>query len=211
MVRRILCFGDSNTWGYIPLTGERYPSQIRWPGVMSKRIGSGYEIIEEGLNGRTTVWDDPIEGDKNGYRHLPVCLESHQPLDLVILMLGTNDLKARFSLTAFDIAAGVERLIKLIMYSYSGNGTLSPVILLAVPPRIDPQVELEEMFQGARQKSSHLATHYKAIADRYHCIFLDINQVTAVDPADGIHYSPQSHNLLGIAIADLVIAHYSSS
>ena len=99
---QVLCYGDSNTWGYIPVTGGRYAPTVRWTGVMAEQLGPQFSAIEEGQSGRTTVWDDPLEGDKNGLRYLPACLESHMPLDLVILMLGTNDLKARFSLTALD-------------------------------------------------------------------------------------------------------------
>ena len=97
-MRRILCFGDSNTWGYDPATGERFDEQTRWTGVLQAALGGDYTVIEEGLNGRTTVWDDPIEGHKNGHEYLVPCLETHRPLDLVVLMLGTNDLKRRFSL-----------------------------------------------------------------------------------------------------------------
>ncbi len=202
----VLCFGDSNTWGYIPLTAERYPREVRWAGIMSGLLGSDFEIIEEGLNGRTTVWDDPIEGDKNSLQYLPACLESHKPLDLVILMLGTNDLKARFSLTALDIAFGVERLAKLILHSNCGIGGQSPAILLAAPPPVLPQGDLEEMFLGAREKSTQLAGHYAAVAERCGCAFLDVSQVIAVDSADGIHYNPQAHNLLGKVMANRVRA-----
>jgi len=91
--KRILCFGDSNTWGWNPIDKQRYSKNERWPGVVAKFLGEGFEIIEEGLNGRTTVWDDPVEGNKNGKEHLPIMLETHRPIDLLILMLGTNDLK----------------------------------------------------------------------------------------------------------------------
>ncbi|MCW5845462.1 MAG: hypothetical protein KIT77_29690, partial [Caldilinea sp.] len=105
-MKRILCFGDSNTWGYDPVSQDRYARNARWPGVLRQQIGAGYEVIEEGLNGRTTVWNDPIEGYKNGRDYLIPCLETHRPLDLVIILLGTNDLKKRFSLSAYDIAQG---------------------------------------------------------------------------------------------------------
>jgi len=201
---QVLCFGDSNTWGYIPLTAERYPRELRWTGVMAGQLGSGFNVIEEGQNGRTTVWDDPLEGDKNGLRYLPACLESHKPLDLVILMLGTNDLKARFSLTALDISFGVERLAQVILQSGSGAGGHTPAILLAVPPPVLPQGDLAEMFLGAQEKSIQLAERYSAIARRCGCAFLDVSQVIAVDPADGIHYSSQAHNELGNAMANRV-------
>lgn len=200
----ILCYGDSNTWGYIPITAERYPRQVRWTGVMAEQLGIGFEIIEEGQNGRTTVWDDPLEGDKNGLRYLPACLESHKPLDLVILMLGTNDLKARFSVTALDIASGVERLIRVILQSGCGAGNRSPAILLVAPPPVLPQGDLAEMFLGGREKSLHLAGRYAAVAQRCGCSFLDASQVLAVDPTDGIHYSPQAHNQFGNAVANCV-------
>lgn len=201
---RILCFGDSNTWGYIPLTAERYPCEVRWTGIMAGKLGGGFHIIEEGQNGRTTVWDDPIEGDKSGLRYLPACLESHKPLDLVILILGTNDLKARFSLTALDISLGAERLIQVILQSDCGVDGHPPTILLAAPPPVLPQGDLAEMFLGAREKSIRLAERYSAVAQRRGCAFLDVGQIIAVDPVDGIHYSPQAHNELGNAMANCV-------
>jgi lysophospholipase L1-like esterase len=87
-VKRILCYGDSNTWGYDPVTQERFDKNERWTGQLSQMLGGNYDVIEEGLNGRTTVWDDPIEGYKNGRDYLIPCLESHKPLDLVIILLG---------------------------------------------------------------------------------------------------------------------------
>ena len=202
--RRILCFGDSNTWGYIPVTGERYPRSVRWTGVMAELLGSQFEVIEEGQNGRTTVWDDPLEGDKSGLRYLPACLESHKPLDLVILMLGTNDLKARFSLPTLDIAAGVERLVQVILHSDCGVQGSPPAILLAAPPPVHPQGDLAEMFQGAVEKSMLLAGRYAVVAQCWNCAFFDVNTVITVDPADGIHYNPQAHHKLGTCLANSV-------
>lgn len=95
-MRSIMCYGDSNTWGYNPATGSRFSRDGRWTGVLRQELSDGYEIIEEGLNGRTTVWNDPIEGYKNGKEQLIPCLETNKPLDMVIIMLGTNDLKVLF-------------------------------------------------------------------------------------------------------------------
>jgi lysophospholipase L1-like esterase len=206
--RRILCFGDSNTWGNDPSTGERYPRSVRWTGVLAEELGASFEVVEEGQNGRTTVWDDPIEGEKNGLRYLTPCLESHAPLDLVILMLGTNDLKARFSLTASDIARGVERLILLILSSGCGPVNRPPAVLLMAPPPVDPRDDLDEMFLGARQKSLHFASRYAALAQLYGCIYFDVSQVIAVDPIDGIHYSALAHVALGKAVAKIVHSHF---
>ena len=105
--RVVLCYGDSNTYGSVPGGGDRFPRDVRWPGVLAARLGDGWHVVEEGLGGRTTVFDDPILPDRNGKTYLLPCLLSHQPIDLVVVFLGTNDLKARFSASPADIAGGV--------------------------------------------------------------------------------------------------------
>lgn len=202
---QILCFGDSNTWGYAPVSADRYPAGVRWTGVMAERLGDHCNVIEEGQNGRTTVWDDPLEGGhKNGLNYLPACLESHHPIDLVILMLGTNDLKARFSLTALDIALGAERLVQTIQKSGWGPNGNAPAILLAAPPPVDPKDDAAEMFAGAKEKSLDLARRYIEVAARCRCELLHVGAIIAVDPLDGIHYSRDAHRILGVAMADRV-------
>jgi lysophospholipase L1-like esterase len=129
----ILCFGDSNTHGTKPIPEQdvidRHGPDIRWPGVMAKELGAGYRVVEEGLPGRTTVHDDPIEGaHMNGLTALPMLVGSHSPLDIVILMLGTNDLKNRFAVSATDIAASIERLVATLR------------VLCAAPGRTQPEV-----------------------------------------------------------------------
>jgi len=133
-MKSVLCYGDSNTWGADASTGGRFPRDVRWTGVLQRELGAEYAVIEEGLGGRTTVWDDPIEGHKNGKTYLIPCLPSHRPRDLVVLMLGTNDLKHRFSLTAFDIAAGIGTLIDMILTSRCGPANGAPQVLLLTPP-----------------------------------------------------------------------------
>ena len=124
-MRTILCFGDSNTWGANPGAGARHPRHQRWPNVLAQQLGAAYEVIAEGQPGRTTVWPDPIEGVKCGKDYLIPCLQSHAPLDLVILLLGTNDLKHRFALTPTDIALGVQTLVEIIRTSASPAGSLA--------------------------------------------------------------------------------------
>ena len=132
---RILCYGDSNTWGFRPdQPFTRFPQDIRWTGVLRSILGLEHEIIEEGLNGRTTVWDDPFGDHKNGKTYLSPCLESHAELDLVIIMLGTNDLKAHFKLTAAEVAQGVKNLISIVRSSGSGRNGNTPEILVVAPP-----------------------------------------------------------------------------
>ena len=135
MKKHILCFGDSNTYGCRP-SGGRYDESIRWPMRLQARLGEEYIVIEEGFGGRTTVFDDPVEGGyKSGAAYLPPCLMSHNPLDLVILMLGANDAKMRFNMTARTIAEGNMRLIRLIrLYGMDAHGAPSRVLLVAPPP-----------------------------------------------------------------------------
>jgi lysophospholipase L1-like esterase len=117
MIRSVLCYGDSNTFGTATVARPdgRYAPDERWPGVLRGALGPGWLVIEEGLGGRTTVSDDPVEGaDRNGRTYLYPCLRSHRPLDVVAIMLGSNDLKHRFGKTAWDIAEGVGVLVTIV-------------------------------------------------------------------------------------------------
>ena len=197
----VLCFGDSNTWGYSPKSRDRFARKTRWPGVLQAALGDGFSVVEEGLGGRTTVWDDPIEGDKNGRRQLPALLESHKPLDLVVLMLGTNDLKRRFSAPASDIAAGVERLIGIILASSSGGTGKAPKIFVIAPPPLGKLSDLAEMFEGGTEKSRLLGKLYRQVAAEYGCAFLDAGSVIHSSDLDGIHFEEKEHRALGEAVA----------
>lgn len=205
-LKRILCYGDSNTWGYSAGGGKRFPADVRWTGRLAKILGPEFVIIEEGQNGRTTVWDDPIEGDKNGLKYLPVCLESQMPLDMVVLMLGTNDLKTKFSLTPLDIAMGVERLIQTIKISNCGVTEEPPKIIVICPPVKDPQGYLKDLFIGGREKSLQLPEHYQMIAERNGCAFLNSNDFVELDTADGIHFTAEGHRKFAEAVAAKISA-----
>jgi lysophospholipase L1-like esterase len=197
----VMCFGDSNTWGYNPADGGRYPRSVRWTGVLQAALGSDFLVIEEGLNGRTTVWEDPVEGDKVGKRHLLPILLSHAPLDLVILLLGTNDLKKRYSAPASDIAAGAGVLLDIIATSAAGkNGSAPPVLLLAPPP-LARLSAFEGMFQDGTEKSRHLGRLYGEVAAAHRCAFLDTADVIRSSDADGIHLEEKDHKALGLAVA----------
>lgn len=201
-MKEILSYGDSNTWGYDPRTERRYARDVRWTGVLREELGKEYHVIEEGLNGRTTVWDDPIEGYKSGKAYLVPCLETHKPLDLVIIMLGTNDLKHRFSLTAFDIAAGVGTLVDMVKNSQTGRDDGTPEVLLIVPPRLGRLTIFGDMFRGGRQKSEHLLTHYQTVAEERGCHLLNADKVLACSEKDGVHFEPEGHRALGLAVAE---------
>jgi lysophospholipase L1-like esterase len=207
--RSLLCFGDSNTHGTVALrelgARDRLASDSRWPGVLAGRLGPGWQVVEEGHPGRTTVHDDPIEGaHRNGRTALPVLLESHRPLDAVIVMLGTNDLKARFSLPAFDIALGVEKIATDILRSEAGPDGGPPALLLVAPVPILETGLLGPMFEGGCEKSRRLAPLISDLAARLGVAFVDAGAHAAVDPVDGIHLDATAHATLGAAFADAV-------
>lgn len=207
-MKNVLCFGDSNTWGFNPVTHDRYDYRDRWTGIVQNRLGNEYRVIEEGLNGRTTVWPDPIEGYKSGREYLIPCLETHRPLDLVIIMLGTNDLKKRFSLSAFDVAAGISSLLDVVGKSRSGYNDKAPQALLISPILIGDLTEswLSDMFGGeaATETSRRLAGQYSRIAESFGCSFLDASLIAAPSPSDGIHLDKEGHQKIGEAIAEKV-------
>jgi lysophospholipase L1-like esterase len=204
-MKTILCYGDSNTWGAVPGTGERYAPSMRWTGVLAQELGAEYRVIEEGLNGRTTVWDDPVEGRMSGKDYLSPCLESHRPIDLVVMMLGTNDLKSRFAVSAYDIAQSAGALVDLIQNSAAGPDNAAPQVLLIAPPVVGKLSEYAEMFSGdAREKSKQFAKYYRLFADQYRCYFLDAAQVIVSSDSDGIHLESDQHQKLGNAIATRV-------
>ena len=200
-MKTILCYGDSNTWGYCPATQARYGRNERWAGVLRNTLGEDYLVIEEGLNGRTTVWDDPIEGYKNGKEYLIPCLETHKPLDLVVIMLGTNDLKKRFSLSAFDIANGAGVLVKIVQKSECGIDDNPPKVLLMVPPPIVKLSNFAAMFEGGNPKSELFSQEYARVAQENGCALLDTAEIIVSSEVDGIHFDLDEHRKLGEAVA----------
>jgi lysophospholipase L1-like esterase len=203
-MRTVLCYGDSNTWGYEPATGNRFPEDMRWPGVLARQLGGGFQVIEEALNGRTTVRDDPVEEYKNGKDYLRPCLESHTPVDLVILALGINDLKARFLATASDAADGAGVLVKIVQQSGSGPEGDSPAVLLVAPPPVGLLTELALMFAGAEEKSKKFSRQYHRVAQKYGCELLDAGEVVRPSDRDGIHLEAEEHRKLGKAVVAVV-------
>jgi lysophospholipase L1-like esterase len=194
-MKTILCYGDSNTYGQIAGTVERYPRGVRWTGILQQKLGSDYYVIEEGLGGRTTVWDDPIEEHKNGKTYLLPCLDSHKPLDLVAIMLGTNDLKKRFSVSSFDICWAMENLINAIQKSDSGIGFHPPAILLITPVPIKSvgNFDFDKMLEGGEQKSKELHDYYEALAARKGIYYLNPANDVEISSIDGVHFTESGH------------------
>ncbi len=213
----IVVFGDSNSYGTPAMVDfdawGRFAPGERWPGVMlaglvdHDRLGSDIVLIEECLPGRTTVHDDPIGGrHKNGLGALPVVLESHRPIDVVIVMLGTNDLKARFAVTPEDIARSVEVLVKAVRASQAGPGGTAPKVLVIVPPVIVETGCLAGEFRGGAAKSARLGVCFTEMTARIGVPVFDSGSVIVADPIDGIHLACDQHAVLGRAVAKAVQA-----
>lgn len=215
-VKRILVYGDSNTWGYIPVESgatERYPADVRWPGILGSELGSGYEIIEEGLSARTTDVADPtlphISGaGLNGAEALSPIIASHLPLDLVVIMLGTNDVKTQFDRSPFRIALGMGKLVDIVEQTGSGVGTEYPtpeVLVLAPPPlgALHPEGRAER-FAGGVEKTRELPQFYQAIAEAADAAFLDVGTLAETDGIDGVHFSAETHEKIGRGVAEKV-------
>lgn len=198
---RILCYGDSNTWGYISGSNhERYGNQERWTRVLSSLLGNKFEIIEEGLNSRTLTSNDkrPGKEGKNGYEYLLPCLDTHDPVDLVILMLGTNELKYTFNKTAKEIGVLLEEyFVKTILNRKCQFKDSYPKLLIVAPPIVNEEAEYcktGDKYKGATQKSKELNEIYKNIADKYNCYFLNNDGLET--GIDGVHLTKDSHSKL---------------
>ena len=211
MTRTIVCFGDSNTHGADPSGAGRHPRAVRWPRVMEAALGAGYEVIEEGLNGRCTVWDTPIERGRNGLDYLYPCLLSHAPVDLVIIMLGTNDLKRIYGNTAAEIACGAARLVDEAKGTLAGPDETPPRVLLVSPAPLGEITAQSEMwgFGDSLAESRRLAGMYEIVAVDHGAGFLDAGSAATVHPDDGVHLDATACASLGAAMAAAVRAQFS--
>lgn len=222
-MKTILCYGDSNTWGYNP-RGGRYDHTIRWPTVMAALLnaasggaaggvagmagglapsGAAYWVVEEGLNGRTTCLEDPVEGDRNGLRQLVPILRSHRPLDLVIVMLGSNDLKHRFNPSVYEVSHGAQLVAKAVLASETGPGDGAPkVLLVCPPPLVDAPAFAQIVAKDAVEISQKLPAYYKACAKEIGADFFDAGTVVKTSPVDGIHWEAGEHKKFAEAMAE---------
>lgn len=204
--KSIVCFGDSLTWGFNPKDRSRYGHDVRWTRLLQKELGEGYYVVEEGLNGRTTVFEDPVKGDKNGLAHLATVLESHKPVDLLILMLGTNNLQHRFNMSAAEVTSSMQRLVELAVRPMTGpEGTPPKILLMAPPPANDFMGTVyEDHFLGERtcEISRKLAPLYAQLADDFGISFLDTGKFVSASAVDAIHLDPETQPVLAKAIAE---------
>ena len=200
----VLCFGDSNTWGYAPGQNRRFNSSERWPSILQQILGDQIKVIEEGLPGRTTVHDDPVEGKhKNGARYLLPCLETHHP-DLVILLLGTNDLKHRFGLNADDISRGAAHLVEVIQGFRHPMMNKSAKVLLVAPPPIFEVGYFASIFEKGEAKSRGLGKAYSARARELNCEYLDAGSIILSCSKEGIHWQQDAHKVFAEHVAGVL-------
>lgn len=203
-MKRILCFGDSNTFGTGPMArlsdDPIHDKATRWAGVMAAALGEGWDVVVEGLPGRTTVFDDPVEGAyRNGRRSMRAILESHRPIDLLILKLGTNDTKQRFNLGPQDIALGIARLLQ-----EARQLQIVDQMLVICPAPVKERGDLAEIFRGAPARCIGLPAQMERFARENGAAFLDAGLHIEVDELDGVHLSAASHKVLGRVVADKV-------
>jgi len=227
-MKTILCFGDSNTWGYIPEKdraeseiAERYPLGVRWPGMLQTLLGSEYYVVEDGLSGRTTAFNDVIGKYRDGAKYLGECLTVNKPVDLLIMMLGSNDTKRRFLVSSQGIAKGIEKLIRVARSggvtrsSGFGPGGGQPKILIISPVRIreeilDSFLKLE-FDQNSIQKSQELAELYFNIARRRHCYYMNAAVYAEASEIDGLHIDAENHRKIAEAVAVKVLEIFEGS
>lgn len=210
MKKHIVCFGDSNTHGLCPdpaeseSRGARYTENERWPCRLQKALGEDYLVLEEGLTGRTTVFDDPITEGLCGLDSIVSCLMSHEPVDLLIVMLGTNDCKERFAANHVVIAKGLERLL-LKAETLPAWGDKKPNILVIAPPWMHPGfTDVDMGAESCVTKSPLLAPEYTQIARAHGWAFLDAEGIADCSPADFCHLSRHGHARLAEELAKLV-------
>ena len=195
-MKRILCYGDSNTYGCTSIFAEGGPGRLdrehRWPCLLQKELGAGYEIIEEGLNGRTTAYDEPGRPERNGATFLPACIDAHMPLDLVIITLGTNDAKRGFGLSSDDTAKGIRMLVGIVRERTAGR---EPEILIVSPVPMDEKALADPVNtdEDSLIKTREYAAKFGALAEETGCAFMDLSGIACTELADGIHLTEKAH------------------
>lgn len=205
-MKQILCYGDSNTWGQDPADeARRYEWPARWPGVLQRELGPQYHVLEDGLGGRTTVYDDPLLRHSSGIDLLAPALECHAPLDLVVLMLGSNDISYA-TVSAAEAADGVAELAHLVQRCELGPGGAAPEVLLVCPPPVGPFTHNRrpKLWAGSDERSRALPREFARVASALHVPRMDAGELVVTSPLDGWHLEASQHELLGVAVAATV-------
>ena len=206
-MKTILVYGDSLTWGSVPGEPKRHPREVRWPKIMANDLGVGYEIISDGLRGRLTAYDEHLsDSNRNATQTLPTALYSHAPLDLVILMLGTNDMQPHIAGTSIAAMQGMRRLVTIIQNHVAGPDIPNPKVLIVSPPKLCKTEDefYTGFFDGTIEQSYKLADYYSQIAQEKDCSFFDAGSVAQTSPIDGVHLDTQNTKNIGKALAPVV-------
>jgi len=207
MTKTVLCYGDSLTWGYNAVGPSRHAYEDRWSSVLQAELGDAVRVIPDGLNGRTTAFDDHVAGaDRNGARILPTTLTTHAPIDLIVIMLGANDMKPWIHGNPVAARQGMQRLIDIVRGHDYPFDEKPPQILLVSPPAVSrtENAEFKEMFAGGDKASRHLARHYAELAELTGCGFFDAGSVAETTPLDGVHLDAENTRAIGRGIAPVV-------
>ncbi len=203
--KTVLCYGDSNTWGANPKDGTRYPRGIRWPYVLQKLLGSNYEVVSEGLCGRTLVAEDPNNLQRTGISHLQSILETHDPINLVVIMLGTNDIKSTYGLEAREIAKHLEETVEFVR-SKKISLSKRPKILIVCPPSpVRPKSgSIYNKMSRWPELFKILPALYASVARKKKCLYLDAGGYITSSKVDGFHLDPMAHKKLATALAGVI-------
>jgi len=209
MEKRILCFGDSNTWGYNALDSSRFQNDVRWTKLLQRMLEEGYEILEEGLSGRTAVCDDPLNEGLRGLDYIYPCVMTHAPLDLVIIMLGTNDAKERYSLTPNNISAGITRLASKVKGTMTGRDGNDPLILVVAPPAIgrgyNETPALLSMGREFDTKTREMIPYLKEMAELNGLAFLNTDETVPMNNIDYMHLNPAGHAKMASVMEEKIL------
>lgn len=203
-MKTVLCYGDSLTWGYNPENRDRHELENRWPSALAAALGEGVHVVADGLNGRTTAFDDhTADCDRNGARTLPTSLHTHGPLDLVIVMLGSNDMKPFIHGSAHTASKGLGRLLDLIrLHDWPVEQEPAQILLVSPPPLVETaDPDFAAMFEGGVEQSAMLASFYADLADERGAGFFDAGSVAECSPIDGIHLDASNTRALGRGLA----------
>lgn len=206
-MKTVLCYGDSLTWGYNPEGPGRHAPEDRWPNALQAALGPQVAVIAEGLNGRTTAFDDHLgSADRNGARILPTLLTTHAPIDLIVIFLGANDMKPWIAGRAVAAKQGMQRLVDIVRGHAYPMGEAAPDIVLVSPPPLcetgDP--EFAAMFGEGIDQSTMLASFYSDLADQTGCGFFDAGSVARASPLDGVHLDAANTRAIARGIEPLV-------
>ncbi len=203
-MKNIFCYGDSITWGTNPADWTRYDYADRWTSVLQEQLGPEYYVTVNALSGRTTSYDSYLPY-RNGKEPLMMLLESNAPLDLVIIMLGTNDMVKMLNVSAENSAAGMMTLIRIIYQSLSGRNGGIPKVMIITPPAIGKLSGFMSLYyEGKEEESKKLSHYYRIFCERFGCIFFDSNDFVKTSDVDGLHLSRQSQRILGVNVAEEV-------